>query len=124
MMLESETLPKKFVIPIVYCVCFLMAYYGPNADILGNIKFSSWHYREVVDVGKLVANLSLLFAIDFSSGVIAGILLWLFCKINVLKILLELQIELWIIMAIQENWLLNDVSYLLLYSNIKWGTVF
>ena len=30
------------VIPFTYLLTFLMAYYGPNAEILGNIKLTIW----------------------------------------------------------------------------------
>ena len=28
----------EFIVPLTYMVMLLMAYYGPNADILGNVK--------------------------------------------------------------------------------------
>ena len=36
----------EIVIPLAYLVCFVIAYYGPNADILGNIKNGYWQYQE------------------------------------------------------------------------------
>ena len=40
----SESL--EIVIPLAYLLCFVIAYYGPNADILGNIKNGYWQYQE------------------------------------------------------------------------------
>ena len=37
----------EIVIPLAYLVCFVIAYYGPNADILGNIKNGYWQYQEI-----------------------------------------------------------------------------
>ena len=34
----------KVVVPIGYLLCFLAAYYGPNAAYLGNIGSSHWQY--------------------------------------------------------------------------------
>ena len=31
----------EFVVPLAYSVCFITAYYGPNAELIGNVKFSS-----------------------------------------------------------------------------------
>ena len=36
----SESL--EIVIPLAYLLCFVIAYHGPNADILGNIKNGYW----------------------------------------------------------------------------------
>ena len=36
----------EIVIPLAYLLCFIIAYHGPNADILGNIKNSYWQYQE------------------------------------------------------------------------------
>ena len=36
----------EIVIPLAYLLCFVIAYYGPNAEILGNIKNDYWQYQE------------------------------------------------------------------------------
>ena len=36
----------EIVIPLAYLLCFVIAYYGPNADILGNIKNDYWQYQD------------------------------------------------------------------------------
>ena len=36
----------EIVIPLAYLLCFVIAFYGPNADILGNIKNGYWQYQE------------------------------------------------------------------------------
>lgn len=114
----------EFATPLSYVVCFLMAYYGPNAEIMGNIKFSSWHYGDVASVGKFLSVLSLLFAVDFASGFVSAILLWIFCNINLIKILLELQRDLWIMMAVQESFAMVSVTHISLYLNVIWSTLF
>ena len=38
----------EIVIPLAYLLCFVIAFYGPNADILGNIKNSYWQYQETI----------------------------------------------------------------------------
>ena len=37
-----ETL--EFIMPLGYMACFVVAYYGPNADVLGNVKNDYWQY--------------------------------------------------------------------------------
>ena len=96
--------------PLTYVICFLMAFYGPNADIMGNIKLTIWHYEAVSNIKVFLQNLSLLVCVDFMSGVINGIILWTVCKINIYKILQKIQNEYWLIMAVQEAYLFWAVS--------------
>ena len=44
----SETL--EFIMPLAYLSCFIVAYYGPNADVLGNVKNGYWHYKETTGI--------------------------------------------------------------------------
>ena len=98
----------EVVIPLGYCLCYLMAYYGPNKAILGNIACS--------DVEKTMKVTALLFLVDVSSLFVSSILLWLFCKINLFKVYVKSQKKLWWIMASQEAFLLNEVNVKLLFT--------
>ena len=79
-----------------------MAYYGPNAELIGNVKLTLWQYEAVTDINEFLKNIILLFAIDFSSGVVNGLLLWTTCQINCLKTLKNIQKGFWHIMGLQE----------------------
>ena len=96
--------------PITYVICFLTAYYGPNAKILGNIKASIWHYRAVAEPVAYLQNIFIFFLVDFSSGVINGILLWTTCKINVFTVVKNMQKTFWLIWATQEAALYLEVK--------------
>ena len=98
------------VIPFTYLLTFLMAYYGPNAEILGNIKLTIWQYQSVADIEDYIKNLLKLLVIDFSSFATNGILLWITCKINVFKVLQKVQAQFWLIMTIQEAFLFFEVK--------------
>ena len=104
MSLDELVLNEKLeaIIPLGYCLCYLMAYYGPNQNYLGNIAES--------DAEKTMKMTGLLFLIDISSLIVSAILLWAFCKINLLKVYLKSQKELWLIMASQEAYLLYEVK--------------
>ena len=93
------------VIPVGYCLCYLIAYHGPNKEILGNIKES-----DVDAMYRTMLMTALLFSIDLCSLVISAILLKVFCKIDLLKVYLSSQKELWLIMASQEAFLLYEVN--------------
>ena len=55
------------VIPAGYCLCYLMAYFGPNKAILGNVAES--------DVVKTMQMTGLLFLLDISSLLLSSTLL-------------------------------------------------
>ena len=89
----------------------LMAYYGPNDDILGNVKLNVWHFQAPIDdINTFVKTLSFLFAIDFLSFIINAILLWKTCKINVMAVLQNLQKKYGYLMFVSETYLLFEVS--------------
>ena len=89
------------MVPIIYVLCFLMAYHGPNAENFGNIKLTLWQYQAVSDPNEYIWNICLLGSVDSLSFVVNGILLWLTCKINVLKILKDLQMKYWLLFSVQ-----------------------
>ena len=98
------------IIPMAYLALMLMAYYGPNAEILGSVKLTIWHYRSsITDISEFVTNLSLLLVIDGSSLVINGILLWKFCNTNVLKVMQNQQKLFGYYMLVVEGFLLTEV---------------
>ena len=79
-----------------------MAYYGPNGELIGNVKLTIWQYEAVKDINKFLENIFFLFAIDCLGGVFNGLLLWKTCKLNCLKTLKNIQKEFWHIMGFQE----------------------
>ena len=64
-LLLTETV--EVTAPIIYSVCFILAYYGPNAEVLGNIKNSYYHYNAVDYIWLAFKNLCLLLVFDFVS---------------------------------------------------------
>ena len=92
----------EMVIPLGYCLCYLMAYYGPNKYVLRGIAKS--------DPGRTMKMAGLLFLIDCSSLIVSAFLLRTLCKINLFKVYLTMQKELWLIMASQEAYLLYEVA--------------
>ena len=99
----------EILMPIAYVVTLLMAYYGPNAEILGNIKNSEWQYMAIEDIGSSMKWMGLLFSVDIVSAVICIVLIYCFCKINILRMYLQIQNQLWYILAIEEAYILTEV---------------
>ena len=102
---------RKSVNTLTYLICIVMAYYGPNAEILGNIKLSIWQFdRPIADIEAYISKVSILLAVDLLSLVVSGIILRMICGINVLKTLRKLQKQYWQFFAIAEGYLLMEVS--------------
>ena len=101
------------IIPLTYMIIILMAYYGPNAEIMGTIKLIIWHYKAAIgeNIEDFVTSIGLFFCIDFLSFVINGIILGIFCKINVLKVLQKHQSKYWIFMMIVEAYCFVEVTF-------------
>ena len=100
----------EIVVSSLYVLTFIMAYYGPNGGLIGNVKLTIWQFQAVKDINKFLENVFVLFAIDFSSAVVNGILLWTTCQINCFKILKDIQKEFWHIMGFQEAMLFLSVK--------------
>ena len=100
----------EILLPIAYVICFLMAYFGPNAEIMGNIKNGYWQFIAIDDLGDNLMWLGIMFVMDLGSSVISVIVLWRYCKINVLKIYLQMQNQIWAILAIEQGYMISEVG--------------
>ena len=99
------------IIPIVYLILIVMAYYGPNANLLGNIKLQIWHYEsQIGSMEKFVTNIILLLFVDFLSFLLNGAFIWKVCKVNVLSVFMKIQKSFWLYFANTEVLLLMLVN--------------
>ena len=110
-MIAELTLTERIetLVPLTYMICYAIAYYGPNAEILGSVKLEIWHFKSLLDIGNYMKNLFILFAVDFMSFIINGIILQTTCNINIFKMLKKIQSEFWLIMAVQQAFSLTEV---------------
>ena len=110
-MIAELTLTERIetLVPLTYMICYAIAYYGPNAEILGSVKLDIWHFKSVLDIGNYMKNLFVLFGVDFMSLIINGIILQTTCNINIIKMLKKIQSEFWLIMAVQQAYSLTEV---------------
>ena len=100
----------EVIVPFTYIVTVLIAYYGPNAELLGNIRNDYWQFEAIDDIGKVVLAVLLMFAIDLCSAVIAGIALWKQCQINFLLKACGAIKTYWTVIAVNLANYLNHVS--------------
>ena len=99
----------EIVMPISYALCLLLAYYGPNAEILGNIKSGDWQYAAIEDIVSTFKWAAIIFTVDMASGILSFIVLWWCCKINILRMYLQVQDCIWYIFAIEQAYMLTEV---------------
>lgn len=107
-MLLKESL--QILLPLAYLVCFLVAFYGPNAHVLGNIKAEKWQYGKVDDdkVGEVVVRILVLAGLEALSLVIFTVAVWKFKRINVWKFFLYMQREMGFAFAAQQAFFLEQ----------------
>ena len=104
-------------VPIAYLLCVLMAYYGPNATHIGDIKFRGWNSTAIENIYDSVFWLLLLTAVDFGSLMIGAILVKVFAGLNVFKMFAQLQSDAGLLLAIDQAWRITFVSLNKLYLN-------
>ena len=94
-MLQELTISEmvEVMVPFCYLLCFISAYYGPNANLIGDVGNNYWQYSKVDDVQHTIQYICVFLAIDISSLVICGYILWVVCGINVFKAYGALQKE-------------------------------
>ena len=100
----------EILVPFAYILTVLIAYYGPNATILGNVQNNYWQYVSISNIGKIIQNVLLLATIDTCSAIISGIFLWKSCNINIFHETFKIMKHCWPIIAINVTNYLNYVS--------------
>ena len=84
----SETV--EIMVPVMYTSCFMLAYFGPNAKVLGNIQNNYFHYNAVDDVWNSFKNLCIIMIIDIFFFTISIFALFKFCSINIFKVIFKI----------------------------------
>ena len=97
--------------PLVYCISYTMAYFGPNAEIMGNVKNNSWQYYSVENIEDTMYWNGIMILVDLGSTTTTFLLLYLCCKVNVLKMFLQMHNQVWYMLAIQQGYIIAEVSF-------------
>ena len=88
-------------IPLILGLTIPLAYYGPNAGILGGIRNGYWHFKKIHDIGVVILELALMFSIDVFNFILICFLLYQFCHIDFFYEGFQLMKGYWPIMAIK-----------------------
>ena len=88
------------LVPVTFCICLLLSFYGPNAELMCNIKSSHFHCTPIENIDKYVENLGFFFLADMVSLMTTGLFLWYFARINIYRAYACLQQEFGTIMTL------------------------
>ena len=62
---------------LTYMALVAIAYFGPNAQLMGNIQLAIWQFqRPLTDIEAYLFKVSLLMVVDIFSLIFNGVLLW------------------------------------------------
>ena len=100
----------EILVPLSYTLTFMIAYHGPNATILTGVKNDYWNQTPSASIGKVLAAESILFSVDFAALVVVFVLLWHYCKINILKEMCRSLQAYWILNATLAGMLISKVN--------------
>ena len=103
--------------PLAYMLCFTLAYFGPNAELIGGVR-SSYFDHSPVEFGSTMSIVSAFFCIDLLSLVISGIFLKIVCNISVAQAFITLQKEFGIQFGFVLAGILTAVNFDILTKNI------
>ena len=80
----------ELAVPLVYCTSFLIAYFGPNATLLGNVFNDFWQFEKVHSLIDKLTNVSTFFFIDVVQGILLQLTLYHFCNLNLYEVYIQL----------------------------------
>ena len=83
----------EIVTPLSFILAFISAYYGPNGELLGQIRATIWQYEANEDAPGFLLTILLLFVVDFCSTIVNSFILWFYLKINFFAVLITMEKE-------------------------------
>ena len=95
---------------LTFMLSLIVAYFGPNASLIGNVGSSLFHYRKIVDIGHTVANMFSLFLTEFSSIILTGAILKIFSNINLISVFIVVESEFGMVFCILLSFMGAGVS--------------
>ena len=110
----------EILVPLAYTMTFVIAYFGPNAEILGNIRNDYWQYHEVKYPTKILFTIFQMFCFDTASAIIGGMLLWNFSNVNLWKEFNKVLTSFWPLIALRIAQITSKVKLRLSNSDIMY----
>ena len=89
------------IVPMCYAIGLIMAYYGPNSKLLGNVGSGIWAYEEIEDVGRQLKVVIGMFGMDVLSVLLNFICLSRYGNVNLVKDFLKFLQKYWPLLGIR-----------------------
>ena len=70
----------EILVPSAFCVSFAIAYNGPSAELIGNVKGNCWMFRKVRHLIEKLGRIAIFIAIDLFRALSFGFMLSYYCK--------------------------------------------
>ena len=106
------------LVPLAFAVSFAMAFYGPNAELLGYPGSVYWHERVIEDVSRPFLVISVLFLMDIVSLAFNSGVLWILCKVNLFNEFCSVMQKYWYIVAVM---MVNDIWWHFYANDVNFG---
>ena len=90
----------EVVVPLAFLICFLTAYYGPNAELIGNVKSTYFHFKPIKSIDKFIKSVVLLLIVDILGLLLVMALLWFMCRVNLFRAYMVMQEEFWPVITV------------------------
>ena len=75
----------QFICPLSFMVSFVVAYNGKNSPGMAGIGLSMWQYTKIEDIDDTVLKMMMFLLLPLTSAIVCSVLLWMKCKINLIK---------------------------------------
>ena len=105
----------ELVLPLGYFATLLIAFFGPNSELIGNVGSDYWQYTPIEDLDHTITCILMFFFVDLGSLFASEILLWTFCKIKLHQAFVAISAEFGIVFAFQIGYALSSVSTVTFY---------
>ena len=71
----------QILIPLSYSLILFLSYYGPNAEIIGNMKNEYWQFHKIEDISSPLTKIAILVFVDWMLLFCSSLIMWKCCKI-------------------------------------------
>ena len=104
-LIVNETV--ELIGPIIYSLCLLLAYFGPNSEVLGNVKSGLWQYVAIDDIYETYFWIVLMVFVDLVSTVISFAVLQIYAHVNIIKAYIQMQKVLGYVLVLQQTYMIR-----------------
>ena len=104
------------LVPMCYAIELIMAYYGPNSNLIGNVGIGLWTYEEIEDIGRQLVVIFGMFGVDVLGALLNGINLSKYGNVNLIQDFLKFLQKYWLLLGIKIG---HDILFYFIFNDIN-----